>query len=103
MSEIEISVVIPCYSSADWLSKLVEEIRAVLAENNRVYEIILVNDCSPDNGKHHQRFLQYVQTIRRSGASNYGKMSVSIRQYAADLITVKVKLSWLWTMTSNTL
>ena len=51
MSEIGISVVIPCYSSADWLSKLVGEIRTVLAKNNRSYEIILVNDCSPDNGK----------------------------------------------------
>ncbi|MBE6737524.1 MAG: glycosyltransferase family 2 protein [Ruminococcaceae bacterium] len=45
-----ISYVIPCYRSGDNIVKVVSEIKGVMAEHQEYdYEIILVNDCSPDN------------------------------------------------------
>lgn len=47
---MKISFVIPCYRSANTLPKVVEEIKTSMTEMNRDdYEIVLVNDCSPDN------------------------------------------------------
>ncbi len=44
------SFVIPCYRSENTISAVVEEINSVAEkENLQDYEIILVNDCSPDN------------------------------------------------------
>ena len=51
LTEIEISVVIPCYSSGEWLPRLVGDIRSIIGNKCKSYEIILVNDCSPDNGQ----------------------------------------------------
>lgn len=45
-----ISFVIPCYHSAQTIGKVVEEIDATMAHlNGYVYEIVLVNDGSPDD------------------------------------------------------
>ena len=44
-----VSFVIPCYRSAQTVGKVVDEITATMGEIAREYEIILVNDCSPDN------------------------------------------------------
>lgn len=44
---IKYSVVIPCYCSGEWLADLVDRIRDVLFAYGN-YEIILVNDRSPD-------------------------------------------------------
>lgn len=45
-----ISFVIPCYRSEHTLRKVVDEIKNTMSGmNNHEYEIILVNDCSPDN------------------------------------------------------
>lgn len=45
-----ISFVIPCYRSAETIGKVVEEISATMAHLEQYrYEIILVNDASPDN------------------------------------------------------
>ena len=45
-----ISYVIPCYNSHETLPHVVEEIdKAMLGMQGEEYEIILVNDCSPDN------------------------------------------------------
>ena len=47
---MKISFVIPCYRSSSTLPKVVEEIKTAMSEMRREdYEIILVNDCSPDN------------------------------------------------------
>lgn len=43
----EYSVVIPCYRSGEWLAELVERVSSAM--ENRDHEIILVNDCSPDD------------------------------------------------------
>ncbi len=46
---MNISFVIPCYRSEHTLEKVVAEIKAKMAEmGESSYEIILVNDCSPD-------------------------------------------------------
>ena len=46
----KVSFVIPCYRSALTIGKVVEEIQDTMnAMENYSYEIILVNDCSPDD------------------------------------------------------
>ena len=45
---MKISFVIPCYRSEKTLRGVVEEIQTTMTEIGREYEIILVNDCSPD-------------------------------------------------------
>ncbi|MCD8067840.1 MAG: glycosyltransferase family 2 protein [Lachnospiraceae bacterium] len=47
---MKISYVIPCYRSEHTLEKVVEEINSVMAGMpEHTWEIVLVNDCSPDN------------------------------------------------------
>ena len=48
MTFMDLSIVIPCYRSGPWLSELVQRIEAALATSNKSFEIILVNDGSPD-------------------------------------------------------
>ena len=46
----KVSFVIPCYRSANTLPKVVAEIEDTMAKlNDYEFEIVLVNDCSPDN------------------------------------------------------
>ena len=49
----KISFVIPCYRSEKTIEGVVGEIESTMEilskEKNYSYEIILVNDCSPDN------------------------------------------------------
>jgi predicted HTH transcriptional regulator len=45
-----ISIVIPCYNSQNTIAHVVEEIENAMADREK-YEIILVNDCSPDSTK----------------------------------------------------
>lgn len=45
----KISFVIPCYNSSKTLGKVIEEIKMTMEKlSEYVYEVILVNDCSPD-------------------------------------------------------
>lgn len=45
-----ISVIIPCYKSAVFLEKVIDELKVEFERNKEYsYQIILVNDCSPDN------------------------------------------------------
>lgn len=46
---MDISIIIPCYCSGNNIVSVVEEIKTVLTEEKKSYEIILVNDGSPDN------------------------------------------------------
>lgn len=48
-NEMKISVVIPCYGSETTIAGVVEEVVTTLKQRDNSYEIILVNDCSPDN------------------------------------------------------
>ena len=44
-----ISFVIPCYASEGSVALVIEEIRATVAQRpDYDYEIVAVNDCSPD-------------------------------------------------------
>ena len=45
-----VSFVIPCYRSQNTIGNVVEEIETTMAGlNNYEYEVVLVNDCSPDD------------------------------------------------------
>ncbi len=46
---MKVSFVIPCYRSEKTLPAVVEEIKTTMAGMNYEYEMVLVNDCSPDN------------------------------------------------------
>ena len=46
--ELKYSVVIPCYRSGDWLDQLVERVEKVMDALGERYEILLINDASPD-------------------------------------------------------
>ncbi|HKA21104.1 MAG TPA: glycosyltransferase family 2 protein [Blastocatellia bacterium] len=45
----DLSIVVPVYKSEECLGALIEEISSALSPTNRDYEVILVNDGSPDN------------------------------------------------------
>ncbi len=42
------SIVIPCYNSAPWLPELIERIIKVMSPRDVEYEVLLVNDCTPN-------------------------------------------------------
>ena len=46
---MKLSVVIPCYGSENTIEGVVSEVTTTVAQRNIDYEIILVNDSSPDN------------------------------------------------------
>jgi undecaprenyl-phosphate 4-deoxy-4-formamido-L-arabinose transferase len=46
----KVSFVIPCYNSSQTIGKVIDEIKDTMEKIAKYrYEIILVNDCSPDN------------------------------------------------------
>lgn len=45
----QISIVIPAYRSGNILPKLFEQLSGMLAQHFSSYEVVLVDDCSPDN------------------------------------------------------
>jgi polyisoprenyl-phosphate glycosyltransferase len=47
-SKVDVSIVVPVYNSVDCLSELFVQLTKVLDKLAKDYEIILVNDCSPD-------------------------------------------------------
>lgn len=47
--QIEISIVTPVYKSAESLEEFVSRVSEAVSNISQYYEIILVNDCSPDN------------------------------------------------------
>ncbi|MGB9595521.1 MAG: glycosyltransferase [Candidatus Poribacteria bacterium] len=49
MADVDISVVIPVYRSQDCLDELAKRLTNVLENISKTYEIVLVNDCSPDD------------------------------------------------------
>ncbi len=73
-----VSVVIPCYRSAESLEELVARLLRVNAELRREFEIILVDDRSPDDTwavaqrlkAQHGRPLKIVRLLKNSGQHN---------------------------------
>lgn len=45
---MQYSIVIPCYRSSPWLEELVDRVVAALEPDGAPFEILLVNDASPD-------------------------------------------------------
>ena len=46
----KVSFVIPCYNSSQTIGKVIAEIKETMEGLSQYcYEVILVNDCSPDN------------------------------------------------------
>ncbi len=62
----DLSIVIPVYRSAPWLKDLIGEISDLLQNLGKRYEIILVDDCSPDNA------WQVIQELARAMAAVSG-------------------------------
>ena len=67
---MKISYVIPCYRSSKTLPNVVDEIKAKMRElSDYEYEIILVNDCSPDDT---------YEVIKRIAAKNDNVTGISL-------------------------
>jgi glycosyltransferase involved in cell wall biosynthesis len=49
MASVDYSILIPCYCSSQWLPELVERLIAVMTKIDGSFEILLINDASPDN------------------------------------------------------
>ena len=48
MPKPNLSIVVPCYRSGDWLPELASRVKSAMGTRDWTYELILVNDCSPD-------------------------------------------------------
>ncbi len=48
-TDCQYSIVIPCYKSGNWIEELVSRIDTVMTSIGEPFELILVNDASPDN------------------------------------------------------
>jgi glycosyltransferase involved in cell wall biosynthesis len=46
---VDYSILVPCYASSRWLPELVERLTAVMNEIDGSFEILLINDASPDD------------------------------------------------------
>lgn len=89
----KISVVIPCYGSASTIEQVVEEIKKTVAENGKYdYEIILINDCSPDEV--YSKIVKLAEADKKikgiSLAKNFGQHSAILTgmRYATGSIVV---------------
>jgi len=81
-----LSFVIPCYRSEDTIEAVIAEINNVMQQTDEYdYEIIAVNDCSPDNVlavlKQLAEKMSYVKVI--DFAKNMGKGSAVMAGYSA--------------------
>lgn len=82
---MKISFVIPCYQSENTIKIVVDEINSVSKENGiKDYEIILVNDNSPDNvwGIIQQMAKENSKITGISFAKNFGQHSALLAGYA---------------------
>ena len=46
--QLDLSIVVPCYRSGDWLGELAEQVAAALEPSGLRFELLLVNDASGD-------------------------------------------------------
>lgn len=85
-SEIKLSIVIPCYQSADMIEQVVNRICAVAGTRYGAddYEIILVDDCSPDNTAEvlYQLSCNVPQVRAASLAKNFGQQSAVVAGFS---------------------
>lgn len=67
------SVIIPCYKSCQTIEKVVGLIQHEFLSLNEPYEIILVNDCSPDHGQTWEVIFRLASEAPSIKAVNLGK------------------------------
>lgn len=77
MSSFDLSLVIPCYKDGEFLADSIHEIERVLKQTRYSYEIIIIDDCSPDgsakvvehvaHGNSHIRYLVHEKNAGRGG------------------------------------
>ena len=92
MSKLDLSVVVPVYRSEQTLPQLVERLLAVLDRTGLGYEIVLVEDGSPDNSwkvlaelqARHADRLVAVQLMRNFGQHN--ALMCGFRRSRGDLV-----------------
>ncbi len=80
MAENMYSFLIPCYNTSDIIFEFVDELKKVLLELKiNKYELILINDGSPDNGKTkeklvqlylHNNFIRVIDLAKNTGQHN---------------------------------
>ena len=72
-----ISIVVPAYRSSESLPILVERLEKVFSQSGRLYEVVVVDDCSPDDTwavlktlKEDRPWLKIIRLLRNSGQHN---------------------------------
>lgn len=89
---MKLSFVIPCYGSENTIAKVIEEIEQTMGQRPEYqYEIITINDCSPDNVFNILKMLAYKKPSLKviDLAQNMGKHSAIMAGYSVvtgDLI-----------------
>ncbi|NLM18405.1 MAG: glycosyltransferase [Clostridiaceae bacterium] len=90
---MDYSFVIPCYNSSQTILSVVNDIHTVMSEKKTEYEIILVNDCSPDNLKDVIKDLVYndhrikVINLKRNQGKHVALL-VGYRASEGDIVTI---------------
>ena len=82
---IKVSITIPCYKSQDTIAKLVNGIKQEFSKHKGYdYEIILVNDCSPDNTFNVIKELAQIdkKIVALDLAKNFGESSALMAAYS---------------------
>ena len=86
-----LSFVIPCYRSQNTILKVVDEIeRTVKTRDGYDYEIILVNDCSPDDVW--SVIADLARRNSRVTAINLAKNTITAPATMSSLLTMTVRL-----------
>lgn len=88
----DVSVVIPCYRSEKTIEKVVEELQDTFKQREEInYEIILVNDNSPDsvwnvikNIVHHNRNIKGVSLAKNFG--QHAAIMAGLRETKGDIV-----------------
>ncbi len=95
MSKTLLSCVIPCYDSAETIEDVVREIDQTIAPRSQEYdyEVILVNDGSPDNGATIAKLrlvaAEYGKAVIVNLARNFGQhaaIMAGLRQVHGDIV-----------------
>ncbi len=71
---------VPCYNSSATLPDLVQRVKAVLSARGSTFEIILINDASPDNTR------QTIEKLASDESTVHGyDMLANVGQFRATL------------------
>lgn len=86
-----ISIVVPCYNSAPWLTELADQVHDVMTENQWNYELILVHDASgPETWSAISKIAQARPEVRgidlMFNTGQYRATLCGIEQAAGDII-----------------